>query len=339
MTTMKARKVVNEWHSAINDHSEAQALRKLLADANARLALYETIRTVPSHVVPTYKPDGGQAMAIAMLSDCHWEERVDPEDVPGSYNKYTPAIAERRAAQFAQRVVLLTKSQRHLARIDDLCLAILGDLITGFLHDDNRESNWMTPLQAILFALDQCNAIITHLLHEGEFQRIIVPCVYGNHGRTTHKPRAKTAPHTNLEWMLYQLLARHWTHEPRLTFHIAEGAHLYLDLYGFPVRFLHGDHISYQGGVGGMCVPLLRSIHRYDQTKPAALTCLGHFHQASDFGTVIVNGSMIGFNAYALSKAIPYERPKQQFILLDRKRGKSLVAEIFCDHLPTKGKS
>ena len=326
------------WTEAVAQTSASITMRNQLRSANDRLRLYESLDATPQHAIPKYKPSAnGQATAIALLSDCHWEERVDREDVPGADNLYNPAIARVRADQFAQRVVLLTDAQRSMAVIDDLCLGILGDLITGFLHDDNRESNWMTPQEAILFAQDQVNSIINHLLMYGKFKRIIVPCCYGNHGRTTAKPRAKTAPKTNLEWMLYHLIARQWKDEKRLQFHIAEGGMLYLDIAGKRVRFLHGDHISYQGGVGGICVPLLRAIYKADKTLQADLTCLGHFHQLSDFGSVVVNGSMIGYNAYALSNQIPYERPKQAFLLLDHRRGKSLVADIFCDYLPKKG--
>ena len=113
-------KPATPWTDAVEDASESAALRQQLTEANARLALYERIRTVPSHEIASYKPSAGQAVAIALLSDCHWEERVDPEDVPGAYNVYTPAIAKIRAEQFAQRVVLLTESQRHIAELADL---------------------------------------------------------------------------------------------------------------------------------------------------------------------------------------------------------------------------
>jgi hypothetical protein len=140
--------------------------------------------------------------------------------------------------------------------------------------------------------------------------------------------------HTNLEWMLYKLLAKHWEKDPRVTFHVASGAMMYLELYGKTYRFMHGDHVNFQGGIGGLCVPLLKAVHKLNQSTHAACTFVGHFHQASDFGAVVCNGSLIGYNAYAVTKQIPYERPKQQFILIDQKRGKSLVSDIFCDYLP-----
>lgn len=324
------------WAEAVQEATDVAALQKICDEMAAKLSLYEKVKTTSPHQIPVYHASPGAATAIAMLSDTHFEERVDPKDVPGAYNVYNPAIATKRAEQFAQRVVLLVRSQRHLTKIDDLVLAILGDLITGFLHDDNTMSNWMPPLEAILFALKLVNGIIKYLLEHGEFKRIIIPCVFGNHGRTTRKPPAKMAATTNLEWMLYHLLARDWAHEPRITFHIAEGLLVYLQLGKFTLRCMHGDRIAFGGGILGLSVPVIKAVMKMNQTKHADLTLMGHYHSAYDFGNAIVNGSMIGYNAYSVALNIPFERPRQQFILIDQKRGKNLVADIWCDYLPER---
>lgn len=324
----------NRWSQASDDLDDMEHLRAEVESLRQRIRVYESVKTTPSHKIPVYTQAGGSAWAVALLSDCHLEERVDPEDVPGHHNQYNPQIAKKRSEQFAQRVVLLTKAQRHLVKIDSLCLGILGDLITGYLHDDNRESNYLSPLKAILFAMEVVNGIIQYLLDHGEFKQIVIPAVFGNHGRNTPKPRTNTAAETNLEWMLYHLLAKHWRNEKRITWHIAEGAMVYVQLGDQTVRFMHGDTVSFGGGVGGISIPILKAVSRLDQSKHADLTCMGHFHQASDFGRVIVNGSLIGYNAYALRNAMPFERPKQQYFLLHEGRGKALVADIFCDYLP-----
>ena len=326
----------SRWSDALDEAVQVADLQKLCSEMAAKLSLYERVKTLPPHEIPVYHTSGGGATAIAMLSDTHFEERVDPKDVPGAYNVYSPAVATKRAEQFAQRVVLLTQAQRNLTAIDDLVLAILGDLITGYLHEDNVASNWMPPLEAILFALKLVNGIIKHLLDHGEFDRIIVPCVFGNHGRLTKKPAAKMAATTNLEWMLYHLLARDWAHEPRVQFHIAEGLLMYLQVGKFTIRCMHGDRIDYKGGILGLSVPVIKAVMKMNQTKFADLTLMGHYHSAYDFGNVIVNGSMIGYNAYAVANNIPFERPRQQYLLLDQKRGKSLIADIWCDYLPER---
>jgi hypothetical protein len=328
-----------QWAEAVDANAEIKHLTAQLASAQERLSVYEAVPRQEPHEIVRYKASGGQAIAVACLSDVHMEERVDPSDVPGVHNQYSPDICRRRLEQFAQRVVLLTESQRHLAQIDDLCLFLGGDLITGHLHDDQKESNYMLPLPALLFALREINSVIAHLLEHGGFERIVIPCCYGNHGRTTKKPRAKTAAETNYEWMLYNLLVQHWADEPRIEWHVASGGMLYIDLMGHVCRFTHGDFMTYNGGTGGASVPIMRAVSDWDKAQPAALTFMGHFHTARDFGRIILNGSVMGYNAYALSIHAAYERPRQQYVLIDSRRGKSLVADIFCDYMPKGDKS
>jgi hypothetical protein len=37
-----------------------------------------------------------------------------------------------------------------------------------------------------------------------QYKRVFIPCVTGNHGRNTHKIRAKGRNFTNFDWLLYQ---------------------------------------------------------------------------------------------------------------------------------------
>jgi biotin carboxyl carrier protein len=92
---------------------------------------------------------------------------------------------------------------------------------------------------------------------------------------------------TNLEWMLYHLLARDWVNEPRVTFHIAEGLLLYLQVGKFTLRCMHGDRIDYKGGILGLSTPVIKAVMKMNQTKYADLTLMGHYHSAYDFGNVI----------------------------------------------------
>jgi len=45
----------------------------------------------------------------------------------------------------------------------------------------------------------------------------------------------------------------------------------------------------------------------------------------------LVNGSLIGYNSFALSIKASAERPQQMFALIDKVRGKTLVAPILLD--------
>jgi hypothetical protein len=305
-----------------------------LAVAERQLALYTHLDQVRTQGFPAYTPTNGSAIACAVLSDVHCEERVDSEDVPGTTNRYDPDIARQRVASFFQRTVLLMEASRHLWKIDTLCLGILGDIITGYLHDDNAESNYLAPFEAALFAEELLCSGLEYLLSKGQLAKLVVVCRYGNHGRNTKKPRAKTAAETNIEWLMYQHLMRRWQAETRISWHCDRGYHQYLNMNGLVTRWHHGDNVQYHGGSGGLRIPLQRAIDDWNRTLNADLDVLGHFHTLQFNGNSVVNGSVIGYNAYALASKCRYEPPRQAYFTIDRKRGVSSFSPIWTDYLP-----
>ena len=62
---------------------------------------------------------------------------------------------------------------------------------------------------------------------------------------------------------------------------------------------------------------------QWNQARKADLDIFGHFHQSIDGGKFLCNGSMIGYNAFALSIKAEYEPPQQTLFLVDKKRGRT----------------
>src|SRR5262249_8494702 len=158
------------------------------------------------------------------------------------------------------------------------------------------------PTEASLFAQDLITGGLKFLLENGDFKTIKIPCSYGNHGRTTQKKKIATGAKNSFEWLMYNNLARQFADEPRVEFQIADGYLTYVDVFGYLCRFHHGDAIGYQGGVGGVTIPLNKFIARANQQCVAALDSLGHFHQHLAYSYVNkfqINGSLIGFGPYA----------------------------------------
>ena len=60
---------------------------------------------------------------------------------------------------------------------------------------------------------------------------------------------------------------------------------------------------------------------------------MGHFHQRTDGGDFMVNGSLIGYNEFAQAIGASPEEAQQQFFLVHARGGgqKSLVAPIWLD--------
>ena len=158
--------------------------------------------------------------------------------------------------------------------------------------------------------------------------KIVIPCLCGNHGRITRKVQFATEQGNSLEFYMYHTLSRHFRNEPRVKFLISDGQHLYINIFGLDVRFMHGHTIRYQGGVGGLYIPANKAISQFDKAHKSDLTVFGHWHNQRDGGNFLVNGSMIGYNAFALSIKADYEPPKQTFFLIDKERGRTVTAPI-----------
>lgn len=269
---------------------------------------------------PRTKLDGTQrdATAVLMCSDWHIEETVDPKTVNG-LNEYNPTIARARIARMAEAFCWLVRDKRFSIR--DAILWLGGDLITGYIHEELMESNFMSPVQAVLWVQDEIEKMIRTILRDTDLERIVIPCNYGNHGRTGLKTRIQTGAANSFEWMLYHNLANRFADEKRVQFNIADGEHLYVNIHDKVARFQHGDAVRYHGGVGGLTIPLRKAIAQWQTVRRADMDHFGHWHTYTDVPGFAVNGSMIGFNAFALHIKAAFEPPAQAFYLWDRKRG------------------
>ena len=268
-----------------------------------------------------------QSTAVVIASDWHLEELVKPETVE-HLNNYNLSIAESRAITFFQNSLKLIEMSRSTSRIDNLVLGLLGDFITGYIHPEFVESNQLSPVQACVKAFEWLCRGIDFLLEHGNFKRILIPCCVGNHGRTTNKSRISTERDNSYEWLLYQFVANYYKDEPRVEMQIGGGYLSYLQVYNMILRFHHGHCVRYGGGVGGIHVPLNKAIAQWDKFKRSDLDILGHWHQRQSTNKYVINGSLIGYNAYALSIKAEFQKPCQTFFLLHPNKGKTVEAPI-----------
>jgi hypothetical protein len=332
-----------EIHRLRTAESEHKKLRKdllkelKLSDERLEVALAISNPAKPPAITRREKASNlREATAVVLASDWHVEETVDPKTINGK-NTYNPSIAATRSEKFFKGVEWLINFSSSSGKgetgfvIKDLVLWLGGDMITGYIHDELIEANTLSPTEAILFCQSLLISGIDYLLANTELEKITVPCNYGNHGRTTAKRRIQTGAKNSFEWLMYHTLKQHYEKEERIEFIVADGPHLYLDVYKWTIRFHHGDDIRYWGGIGGLSTPLRKATDAWNEFRHADYTCVGHYHTFSDFGTSVVNGSLIGYNAFALSIKARFEVPRQAFFLIDSKRGKIQTTPVWVD--------
>ena len=293
----------------------------------ASLALGQANRKRKQVTVKRRKKTSKEAVPVAVASDWHIEEPVAAESV-NDMNEYSVEIAHQRADRFFNEFMDLVDWYRGRYEVHTAILALLGDFISGYIHDELVENNELSPVEAVLEVQNMLTKGIDTLLKELDVDNLILPCCVGNHGRTTLKKRHASLTQNSYEYMLYRHLAKHYRAEDRLTFMVNKAYFNYVDVYGYLLRFHHGDNIRYGGGVGGLTIPTNKAIAKWNEMRPAYLDIFGHLHTQFDGGSFIANGSLIGYNTFALSIKAPYAPPQQTCFLMTADEGKKGVVTI-----------
>lgn len=289
---------------------------------------------MPNGVIgyPDIKPKRitGESTAMLILSDWHWEEKVDPLTI-NNRNVFNPKIAAKRAKNMFAKAAGIIDLYRGFTTINELVVAVLGDMINGYIHDEFLEGNYMSPSEACLEVMEHLVAGIEMLRKETKAKRITIPTAVGNHGRTTQKKRVATSCANSFEWFMYKVLEMYYKDDPVVRWQVGNGYHNWLDVQGHKVRFHHGDSIRYQGGVGGISIPVNKAIAAWNKSEPAALDIFGHYHQSKEDRWWVSNGSLVGYNAYAVEIKADYEEPSQSLVIMSRTRGKIGNMRVFCE--------
>lgn len=321
----KANQFERKYKTALNE------LERLSDALDSALLIKESVafdRLTPAPLSDTL----GEVIPMVQWSDWHVEEKVEPRTIDG-LNEYNPDIAAKRAYKLAQNTLKLTQKERKNACIREMLLTLGGDMINNHLHDHDVRNNYLSPIEAVRFAKELLIKNITFLLEYGDFDKLTIACVRGNHSRQTHKMSATDDYRLNYEQMLYYDLRDYFNRQNApIEWHIPQGGRAYVEKFGRVVRVFHGWEVKGGGGIGGITIPLWKTLHRYDSIQKADFSLMHdkHTYWAATPHSQI-NGSMVGYNAYARSCGFPYQPPIQGMKLLDKKRGFTGSFPIFCE--------
>jgi len=274
---------------------------------------------IDTTTIHPHKSEGSEGVIVAPASDWHIEERVKPGAVNGR-NKSNLELSRVKVKTYYASLLRLIRLHQQDITIHELIHPLLGDFISNDIHEEFAENNDLQPIEAILEAQNLIASGIEFLLSHSKL-KITLPCHSGNHARTTKTIRMSSENGHSLEYFMYHSLAGYFRNEKRVKFLIAEGYHSYMTVFGKVLRFHHGHEVRYQGGVGGIYIPVNKAIAQWNKIRTADLDVFGHFHQLRDGGNFVCNGSLIGFNAFALRIKADFEDPKQALFLIDKNRG------------------
>jgi hypothetical protein len=294
---------------------EARRLREgQLSAALVRELIHDT-RVVPDP--PDWflerEKQSNHGVPTLLCSDWHWGETVKASQV-NYVNAFDREIAERRVKLLVEKTINLMLVHMAKPKYDYLCIPLLGDMLSGNIHEELRETNW-SPITLCLVELrDVLIAAIDKLLDA--FKKIHAIWIPGNHGRIDRKPRYKNANYESYEFLLGEMLRHHYTGEKAIHFEIAEGSELLYDVCGTRYLAMHGDGFKGGSGIAGVLSPMMIGRARKKESaaatnRPFDVMIYGHWHDYKNLSDVIVNGSLKGYDEYALKNNFRFQIPIQ----------------------------
>lgn len=313
--------------------AELDGVRSVLASDSTLARLYNALAATQQEPPQwTYAPPKRgvkhPVIATAFLSDTHFDEVVVPEQING-VNAYNRKIAEQRLRAFFDKICRMRDWLSGFS-IEGMVLALGGDIVSGNIHEELQETNEATMIETCLHWSGQLKAGVRQV--RDVYPKVHVVAVPGNHGRNTRKPRMKNRVQDNFDYLIYKIIEM--SAPPGVTFQIPLETDARWQLYRTKYQMTHGDQFRGGSGWGGVASPVMRGDQKKRQRESAINTpydvlMMGHWHQFKDFGGVLMNGSLKGYDEYAYINNFEFELPQQAFFLTNPEHGKIMTCPIF----------
>ena len=307
------------WKKLYEQAIKQTAKQELLEETIADLApVFKTVK-IPQ---PTKETKAEKAqVAIAPLSDTHIGDRVEGDQMIG-LNSYDMDIFNRRLYGWANQIVQLVELRRNYAPINELVIPMLGDMISGDIHDELARTNIDNCMGQMIRGANLIGQALMFLA--SHFNEIRVPCVVGNHGRMTRKPPMKDK-YMDWDYMLYQWVAAFCRDQKNIKFDIPRSFITSFDVHNRTIVILHGDMVSGAGSGAAIMnsIGKMRSVFEYGRTvgkenlsipKHIDSVMMGHFHRIDEYdigtGEIHIAGNMKGGDEFALQRLQVFTPPK-----------------------------
>lgn len=317
--------------------AEARDQAAKVADLEQQLSLFKAVDaakiTVPEWLVPKGPSKAHHAIPTLNLADVHWGEKVEPGEIEG-INKYDVRIAGQRTQRAFEGTVVVCRDYLKGLTYDGITLDLAGDMLSGDIHEELRETNVETVAESVVGMLEALEGGVKLLVKE--FKQVHVVGVPGNHPRDSKKPRAKQRAAHNFDTMLYRLLQRDLADVKGVTVQVSTGADAAYRVYDHRYILTHGDQFKGGSGISGALAPLLLGTHRKTRRAAAAgqpydTLVMGHFHQSIFYPSkgLIVGGCVKGYDEFSFVSNYEPEPPQCALWLTTPERGITMHAPVF----------
>jgi hypothetical protein len=318
-----AVEIIRKKNLEINDHK--RTIEGLRREKDTAEAIRQEIFGLAAHTCAPpvwttgkHVKNGSRGCPMTIWSDFHYGEVVNPDEI-GGVNEFNMKVAKDRFKKCVEITIDLCTNHMGRANVayPGIVVCLGGDMIGGDIHEELLATNDRTPHQSVHDLVDLLGAGVEAMA--SKFGRVFVPCVVGNHGRGTRKPRMKQRVFTNFDWSIYCSLERDFRKDKRITFMVPNESDARFNVFGHRYLLTHGDSLGVKGGDGiiGALGPIMRGSLKTARSESQIgrdydTLVIGHWHQYLTLPGLIVNNSLKGYDEYArLALRAPYSRPSQ----------------------------
>ena len=264
-------------------------------------AIFEVVPTLESVRVPKAAKVSGsieEEELILLLSDLHFGEVVDEAET-GGISVFNMDIAKRRFDYTIDKAIAIAKEKQKGFHYRKISVFLLGDLVSGIIHDELKQHDEVGIVKQIMFATDVIVAGILKLCQV--FESVHVASVVGNHGRVSEKYYFKGKANNNFDYLVAKTAEKMTANQSNLTWSVPESFWSMETVCNDTFFLTHGDFIRSWAGI-----PWYGLSRAYLKWRTLAADygisfdhmAIGHFHNPNIFtmvrGMMFVNGSLKG---------------------------------------------
>jgi predicted phosphodiesterase len=284
----------------------------------------KTIKVAPTQRRSNNRKASSHEMVL-LMSDAHFSERVDPETAMGLV--YNENISQRRIEHMRDVVVRYKDLRVAAFPIRKLTVAVLGDMLSGDIHEELEVTNEnTTPVALVRLAYILHGVFLSFV---PEFEEVEVVFIPGNHPRTKVKPRFKQKTTVNFEYILGHFVAAlaqdvYRVQVPKDMVYIHR-------VFNWRIGMTHGDGVKSNSFAG---IPFygmrqrreaVQALLRHLGQPQLDYLAMGHFHQPMTWegcdSTIILNGAIKGGDEYSIGNYLSSNNPVQYLLTFHEKHG------------------
>ena len=301
-----------------------KALRKQYRQAVKDIVIADRLSEVArdtllsAEEVTPYSLDGQEGeeeehRVVALFSDSHVGEVVSADET-NNLGGYNLDIFDERLQRWTARVIELVEQKRAHLYMPKLNVFMLGDIISGDIHDELVSTNDVNVVDQTVYAAQMISRALLTLAEY--FEEIDVSGVAGNHGRMARKPYYKNKQRVNWDYLSYQIMQTTLQNQDNIVWHIPSAFWTVRDVIGTKFLMLHGDGMQSWMGIPYYAINRLqlKLMDLIGKDVPFDRLVMGHYHDPVDTEKWHVNGNFKGADEYSLGKMQAGCRPSQTLL-------------------------